>query len=326
MPGQPNRRVSDPAADYDNPHTVQASIGLSQRLARDLSLEVALQLYHGVHLPIALEGNYRESGQNVTVPGAPGSDLFGPRLQRIDPSIAQKIVHSSEGNSIYYGMNVSLQKRFGERFQFRASYTYSKAIDDVVDFSGGTIPYLPTRRYLERGLSAYDLRHYFVVSGTFESPFKAGPANYWIERTLADITLSPIVTLRSGFPFNLYIGRDVNGDLNTTDRPFYAPRNSGVGENFYSADLRMTKRFYLGQRSERQSVELIVEVTNLLNRANFLRVNDIVCGTAAQTGFINGCDPRFLTGPFDFRGIHGLPPTAPLGFVTAAPPRQFQFG
>jgi hypothetical protein len=73
-------------------------------------------------------------------------------------------------------------------------------------------------------------------------------------------------------------------------------------------------------------VEFIVEAANLLNHANFIRVNDIVCGTTAQPGFINGCDPKFLTGPFDFKGIRGLPPTAPLGFVTAAPPRQFQFG
>ena len=73
-------------------------------------------------------------------------------------------------------------------------------------------------------------------------------------------------------------------------------------------------------------MEFIVEAANLLNRANFLRVNDIVCGTAAQPGFINGCDPKFLTGPFDFKGIRGLPPTAPLAFVSAGPPRQFQFG
>jgi len=55
-------------------------------------------------------------------------------------------------------------------------------------------------------------------------------------------------------------------------------------------------------------------------------VNDVVCGTTSQPGFINGCDPKFLTGPFDFRGIAGLPPTAPLAFVTAAPARQFQVG
>jgi hypothetical protein len=325
-PNQANRRFADAAEDYNNPYTVQASLGLSQQLSRDLALEIALQMYHGVHLPIALEGNYRESGQFITVPGMPGSDLFGPRLERIDPSIAQKILHSSEGNSIYYGMTTSLFKRFSEGFQFRASYTYSKAIDDVVDFSGSTAPYLPTRRYVDRSLSAYDLRHSFVVSGNLESQFKAGPEHNWIARVIADITLSPIITLRNGFPFNLYIGRDVNGDLNTTDRPFYAPRNSGQGENFYSVDLRMSKRFYLRQNSEGPRVEFIVEAANLLNHANFIRVNDIVCGTTAQPGFINGCDPKFLTGPFDFKGIRGLPPTAPLGFVTAAPPRQFQFG
>lgn len=325
-PGQPNRRVTRAAADYDNPYTVQASLGLSQRLGRDFALEVSFLTYHGVHLPIALEGNYRESGQMVAVPGMPGSDLFGPRLERIDPSIAQTIVHSSEGNSIYYAMTASALKRLGGGCQFRVGYTYSKALDDVTDFSGGLAPYLPTRRYIDRGLSSYDLRHSFVASGIFESPFEAGSGHNWIERALSDITLSPIITLRSGFPFNLFIGRDVNGDLNTSDRPFHAPRNSGVGESFYSADLRMSKLFYFGQSAEGPRVELIVEATNLFNRINYLRVNDVVCGTTAQTGFINGCDPKFLTGPFNFRGVPGLPPTAPLGFVTAAPARQFQFG
>ena len=325
-PGQPNRRITTAAEDYNNPYSVQASLSLSQQLGRDFALEVSFLMYHGVHLPIAIEGNYRESGQLVLVPGMPGSDLFGPRLQRIDPAIAQIVVHSSVGNSIYYGMTTSALKRLGNRFQLRASYTYSKALDDVTDFSGGLTPYLPTRRYLDRGLSSFDLRHNFVASGTFESPFKAGPQHNWISRSLSRITLSPIITLRSGFPFNLFIGRDVNGDLNTTDRPFHAPRNSGVGENFYSVDIRLSKQFYLAQNAEGPSVEFIVEAANLFNHVNYLRVNDIVCGTTAQPGFINGCDPKFLTGPFNFRGVPGLPPTAPLGFVTAGPARQFQFG
>jgi len=323
---QPNRRIVDAADDYDNTYTVQASLGLSQQLWRNLALDVAFQMYHGVHLPVALETNYRESGQFVNVPGFPGSDLFGPRLERIDPSIAQKLLHSSVGNSMYYGMTSSLFKRFDKGFQFRVSYTYSKAIDDVLDFGGPSTPYLPTRRFLERGLSAYDIRHSFVASGSFESPFKAGPERNWLAWALTDITLSPIITLRSGFPFNLYIGRDVNGDLNITDRPFYAPRNSGRGENFYSFNMRMSKRFFLRRNSEGPRVDFIVEATNLLNRANFLRVNDTVCGTTGEPGFINGCDPQLLTGPFDFRGRRDLPPTAPLGFVSAAPPRQFQFG
>ena len=325
-PGQPNRRLTTAAADYDNPHTVQASFGVSQQLRSDLVLDTSFQMFHGVHLPIAIEGNYRESGGLVSVPGMPGSDLFGPRLERIDPSIAQKVVHSSEGSSLYYGISGSLLKRFGRGVQFRVSYTYSKAIDDVTDFNGGLTPYLPTRRYLDRGLSSFDVRHSFVASGTYETPFKNGAGHHWLKRALADIVVSPIVIMRSGFPFNLYIGRDVNGDQNTTDRPYYAPRNSGIGENFYTVDLRVSKRFFFGNQAEGASVEFIAEAGNLFNHVNYLRVNDVVCGTSAEPGFINGCDPKFLTGPFDFRGIRGLPQTAPLGFVSAAPPRQFQFG
>jgi len=324
-PAQPNRRIAEAAAAYNNPYTVQASLGLSQRLAHNFVLEIAVQMFHGVHLPVAIEGNYRESGQFVAVPGLPGSDLFGPQLVRIDPSISQKIVHSSEGNSIYYGMTSSLLKQFSERFQFRASYTYSKAIDDVLDFSGASTPYLPTRRFVDRGRSGYDLTHSFVLSGTYETPFHGRAEENWVARMFAHVTFSPIITLRSGFPFNLYVGRDVNGDLNTTDRPFHAPRNSGLGENYYSIDFRASKWFHF-PISEKARLGVIVEATNLLNRANFLRVNDVVCGTTSQPGFINGCDPKFLYGPFDFKGVRGLPPTAPLGFVSAAPARQFQFG
>lgn len=325
-PGQPNRRIAEAAADYNSPYTVQASLGISHVLGHGVVAEISGQMFHGVHLPIAIEGNYKENGQLVPVPGLPGSDLFGPQLVRIDPTISQKIVHSSEGNSIYYGVTASVRKRLNDSVQFLASYAYGKAIDDVLDFSGASTPYLTTRRYLDRGRSAYDLRHGFVLSGTYQTPFKGGSSESLLARTLAAISLSPIITMRSGFPFNLYIGRDVNGDLNTTDRPFHAPRNSGIGESYYSADLRVSKRFRLASIAEPAGLEVIVEATNLFNRANFLRVNDVVCGTTSQPGFINGCDPKFLTGPFNLKGVRDLPPTAPLGFVSAAPARQFQFG
>jgi hypothetical protein len=253
-PGQPNRRIAAAAEDYDNPYTVQASLGVSQQLGRDFVFEIAGQMYHGVHLPVAIEGNYRENGQLVPVQGMPGSDLFGPQLVRIDPTIAQKIVHSSEGSSIYYGMTTSLIKRFGHAYQFRASYSYGNARDNVLDFSGASTPYLPTRRYVDWGRSAYDLRHSFVFSGSFESPYSVARGHDLKAKVLGDLTFSP-------------------------------------------------------------------EGINLLNRANYLRVNDIVCGTTAQPGFISGCDPKFLTGPFDFKGIRGLPPTAPLAFVAAGPAR-----
>lgn len=214
-------------------------------------------------------------------------------------------------------MTVSLTKRFSHNFQSQANYTFSKTIDDIFDFgSSSSLPF-PTRRYLERSISSFDIRHNFVASGVINLPFKAGRNESMISNLLADTTISPIVSLRTGVPFNLFIGSSVNGDLNTTDRPFYAPRNSGTGPNFYSVNLRLNKRIYFTRGAGEAGVrlEFLAETTNLLNRTNFLRVNDVV-----------GTDPRFLNGPFDFKGSKDTPPTAPLGFTAAHPPRQFQFG
>lgn len=325
-PKQPGRRVADAVFPYQNPYSVQSSLGVSRLIAGNLSLDLAYQFYRGVHLPIAAESNYRESGQSVAVPGSDQGFLFGPQLVPIDPTIASRILYSSSGNSVYHGMTASLNTRVARRVQFSANYTFSKSIDDALDYQGLASPFLPTRRSLDRSVSAFDTRHNFVASGVFSSPFTRGAGRPWYARAFSDLTLSPIVFVRSGFPFTLYLGTDVNGDSNAADRPFYAPRNSGRGAGFVSANLRLNKRFYLRNVNEGVYVEFIAETSNLFNHTNFLRVNDSVCGSVDAPGAINGCDPKFLTGPFDFKGRSDAPGTSPLGFVNAAPGRTVQFG
>jgi hypothetical protein len=321
-PLQQDRRISGPQSDYQNPSSVQFSLGVAQQLSRDMSIEVSYQAYHGVHLPLGVEANFRESANPAAVCAAiagnqplacqnPG--LYGPLLERIDPTIAQHILHTSWGNSIYHGMTASLDKRFRRSYQFQINYTLGKAIDDVIDFQGAGTPFIPTRRFLERGLSTFDIRHNFVASGVFSSPFR--------NPVLRDITISPIVNVRSGVPFTLYIGRDVNGDANFSDRPFHAPRNSGIGPGYFATSLRLNKRIAVTRSvnaAEGLRVEFIAEAANLFNKTNFLRVNDTICGAS--------CDSKFLTGPFDFKGSREIPATSPLGFTAAHPGRQLQVG
>ena len=90
---------------------------------------------------------------------------------------------------------------------------------------------------------------------------------------LRDWTVSPIVNLRSGVPFNLFLGASVNGDANTTDRPFFAPRNSGQGPNYFNANMRVSR---LVRFTERVGVDFTVDVTNLFNHVNYQRVNDVI--------------------------------------------------
>jgi hypothetical protein len=301
-PRQNNRRIADvDPGGYVNPYSIQAGLGIQQEVADDLALEVSYQFYRGTHLPRSYEGNYRESGNcALNHPQC----AYGPQYLRIDPTIAQLIIHSSTGNSAYHGMTASLTKRFSNNFQFQTNYTFSKTIDDVFDYAGpGAAPF-PSRRYLDRGLSSFHIPHNFAASGVFASPYK----NAW----LRDWTLSPIVNLRSGVPFNLFLGGSVNGDANTTDRPFFASRNSGRGPNYFNANMRVSR--YL-RFTERVGVEFIVDVINLTNHVNYQRVNDVV-----------GVSTPLLLGPYNVSGDPTLPPTAPLGFTAAFPARQFQFG
>jgi len=304
-PRSPGRVIFDAHPDYDPNYTAQASFGVSQQLVRDLVLEVAYQMYRGVHIQLPHEVNYRESG----VDAGPG---LGPRLVAIDPTITQKNLYSSIGNSTYHGMTTSLNKRYSHNMSFQINYTFSKTLDNVTDFNSAFAAYLPTRLFLDRALSTFHIRHNFVASGVFRSPWQAGQGA--LGRAFADITLAPVIFLRSGIPFTTRIGSDINGDTHGDyDRPFAAPRNSGLGEPYYGVDLRLTKLFFLSRDSGLR-VEFIAESTNLFNHTNFLSVNDVI-----------GLDPRYLNGPYNLRGVHGLARTSPLGFNAAADARRIQF-
>ncbi|MGH9838291.1 MAG: TonB-dependent receptor [Blastocatellia bacterium] len=314
--GGQDRRILEASPDYENTYSIQGSLGISRQLVRDLSLEVAYQVYRSVHLQMPHEVNYRESGSLSAVPGA------GPQYARIDPTISTRIRYSSIGNAIYHGMTTSLRKRLSNNFLFQINYTLSKAIDDTTDFNAAFAPAFPTRIFLDRARSTFDVRHNYVVSGVFRSPFKRGSDHNFVSRTLADITLSPFLIHRSGVPFTLTYGADVNGDTNTSDRPILASRNTGRGPNFFTINLRLGKQFFF-TRDKKLRAEFLVEATNLLNHTNFLAVNNVFGinpATWAQVGF----DP--INGPFDLEGTKNSSRTTPLGFTATSSPRQFQFG
>src|SRR5262249_30096100 len=145
---------------------------------------------------------------------------------------------------------------------FEVNYTFSKAIDDAVDFNSAFSAFLPTRLNLDRSVSVFDIRHNFVASGVFRSPWKAGAGHNPLARAFADITLSPVISMRSGIPFSILMGRDSNGDTHSAyDRPFFAPRNSGIGANFYSADVRLSKDLFI-RREKGLKVEFVAEASN----------------------------------------------------------------
>jgi hypothetical protein len=133
---------------------------------------------------------------------------------------------------------------------------------------------------------------------------------------------------QSGRPFNLLTGFDANADgRSQSDRPGLAGRYTGRGEPFYSFDLRVGRRFFA---KENRFLELTVEWFNMLNRTNFVGINNVLgaaCTTSDGANFV----PCTTTGAvnltnYNLRGRRGLRPTDPLGFTSAFDPRQMQFG
>ncbi len=239
----------------------------------------------------------------------------------------------SDGNSSYNAMNLEVKKRFSNNFQFLANYTWSHSIDDSSDLQTLLKPQDNLNFRAEKSDSLFDQRHRFVFSGIMSAPDSYKTAGGF-KRFLSGFTLSPIVEIASGRPFNIIAPGDSNGDFQSTnERPFVLPdgslcrgqnsvsstndpacvlgfpingslgRNRGITHNYFTVDARLTRKFRL---SERISLDIIAEGFNLFNRFN----------EAAGNPFYT------VVNQFNQRkgGKYYSQPTS------AFDPRQFQFG
>ena len=247
----------------------------------------------------------------------------------------QHTTYSSIGSSIYHALTTSLTKRYSSGLQFQANYTWSKAIDDTIDFSSFQNWFRPSRLASFRAVSVFDVPHIFVANAVYTTPFKAGEGKP-LSSILADISLSPILTLHSGLPFSVRtpsLVNKINGQTldNNYAMPFLASRDNNRGAGFYSLDLSFQKALFI-QRERGVRVNMVVQGTNLLNHVNFNRVNDVfdVNGLTPSVTLPNGQVLNMLAGPFT--GLHGAVPsnvnqlTQPLFYSRADTPRQVQFG
>src|SRR5205085_2652127 len=90
--------------------------------------------------------------------------------------------------------------------------TWSKSLDDNSSFAGlgGQESFFaqdPSRLFLEKGRSGFDLRQRFTSSFVYEIPGKL--SHRALQLALGGWQLSGIVTLQTGFPFTPTVGGDL---------------------------------------------------------------------------------------------------------------------
>ncbi|HYG80874.1 MAG TPA: TonB-dependent receptor, partial [Pyrinomonadaceae bacterium] len=245
--------------DIESAYSQQASLQVERELSGAMSLSVGYLHVRGAHIILS---------RNVNVPRFPASAGV-PNLGRSDPRFANVSRFESSGDSHYDGMLVSFKRRLSRWAQARVSYTFSKAIDDV----GNAFFFSPQNNFDlrdERGLADNDQRHRLAVSGSFEAPANAGRSSLF-GRAVSGFQLGYIFQYGSRLPFNVLTGTDRNNDTNVNDRPAGVGRNTGRGFDYASLDLRLSRRFRFGERT---NLEAIVEGFNVLNRSNLQLPNN----------------------------------------------------
>ena len=309
--------------NYKPEYTIQASAAIARELTPNLSLELSYLLYRSVHIEQVVEANFI---RDTTVPVDPFvGPAYVPRpgstAGESNAAIFQNNAYSSVGSGIYHGGTASLTRRFNRGLQFQANYTFSRAIDDTSDFSSLSTPFRPDLLNLDRALSNFNISHNFAATAVYETPFHAGRGSP-LSRLLADVTLSPVVRVRSGIPFTLLVPGLANGTIgdNANARPWYEGRNNGIGAVFATVDVRASK--LLLHRESGRRIELIVQAQNLLNRTNFAVVNN---NFPADPNYPLPGGGTLANGPYNARGF--VPASvsqlsAPLSFTSAYPPRE----
>ncbi|HKX30311.1 MAG TPA: carboxypeptidase regulatory-like domain-containing protein [Blastocatellia bacterium] len=294
-----------------NPYAIQSSLGIDQQLGRDWNLSLNYLINRGMKLIRPRQVNAIADPTQLDAFGRPA--LIG----RIDQTRSADFVTETAGTSVYHGLAVSMNKRLSRHYQVIGSYTFSKAIDDATDNNFEFTPQDPTNARADRARSAFDVRHVLSVAAIVDSPFRGGAGRSLYERVLSDMYLSPIVTMRSGFPFNVLTGIDVNMDNNPNDRPFGLGRNAGFGPGYFSTDVRLGRRFHLGSDNPR-TLEVSLDTFNLFNRVNYRGLNN-------NTGGVLFLD-QLTNSDLGLKGSPDLPASSFRGFTTAYDPRILQLG
>jgi hypothetical protein len=241
------------ASDLRAPYTAQTALSLERQLPKNIQVALTYVNSRGVHM-------LRSRNINAPLPGT--YDASKPNSGvRPYGGLGDIYLYESSGMFKQNQLIATVNARVNARVSLFGFYTLNNAKSDTD--GPGTFPADQYELSSEYGRAAFDVRHRMFVGGSLIAPF--------------GIRFSPFIVASSGRPFNITIGRDINGDSLYTDRPAFAtdlsrpsvvvtpygafdtqplpgqviiPRNYGSGPGMFSLNLRLSRVFgFGGERS-----------------------------------------------------------------------------
>jgi hypothetical protein len=309
--------------DFRNMLVQSWNLNIQQELPFDLGLMAGYFGNKGSHLRIARNINQFLPGTSVRpYPAVSASSAIAPGVP-----LAQMQMNDSAGNSIYNAFWITATKRLSKGLQFNASYTFSKSIDYNSLSSQGIVVQDSYNIRNDRGLSDFDARHRFVISGIYALPFRGNRVKEGWQVALVNqlqsgnpVTIVTTNQTLTGFSGSV-VRPDVLGKIPTSYSPAangniqYFPsaacttpaagciflvanhfgnlgRNVVIGPGFENVDFSVYKNTKL---NERLGTQFRAEFFNLFNHPNFGQPNRVV-STAANNTFGQISSTRFPVG------------------------------
>lgn len=244
---QPTIAKVDPG--LKSPYSVQFATTLERQVTKSATASVTYLHSHGVHTLVS---------QNVNAP-LPGT--YDPATGTGVYPLGQKQIvnqYESQGRFNQNQMIANANIR-SKKFTMFGFYMLNFANSNTSGAS--SFPSSPYDLMADYGRANFDVRHRGVIGGNISLPYR--------------VSLSPFIISNSGSPYNIVVGRDLNGDGIFNDRPAFAtatstnviatqwglldinpapgvariPINYGTGPLTVTMNLRVSKSFGFGKET-----------------------------------------------------------------------------
>jgi hypothetical protein len=238
------------------PYTVQTAVTLERKLAHNSTLAVTYLNSRGVNQLFS---------ENINTP-LPGT--FDPQNpgSGVHPLGNIGNVYEYESDGIFRQNQLTTNFAIHARswLSLNGYYVFNHANSDTS--GANNFPFNEYDVASDYGRTPYDVRHRLAMFTSLELPH--------------GYLLIPFIIATSGRPYDITVGRDLNGDSIFNDRPAFAtdlsrpsvvftklgtfdtspipgqkiiPANFGNGPGLFNVNLRVTKAFAIGGHAERES-------------------------------------------------------------------------
>jgi hypothetical protein len=292
---------------FVNPRSQVFSIGAEREFVKGFFVGSDYVHQHWTNLARNVDLNapsaYPRTSPTDPIRSVTTANLTRPILP-VASGVRQVNVLMNLGAADYDGLQTQISYRGNSKIYAAISYTVAKATNTTEPDGNGINPNESTISRLdeiERGPSVLDQRHRAVFTFTYRLPY--------------NFTVGTLTQLASSRPFNATTGVDNNGDGANNDRPVI--NGKVISKSAFRGTPTQDVAIFVENRikiSERVSVLLRLEGSNIFNHANMLGRGQTIygTGTTANTDF-----GAFVNGV-------GTATNAIPAFANIDPPRMFQ--